>query len=136
MKNFQGRFEGKDDYSVNYGYREDDYGKFMFNEPLEENIELGYVISVHKAQGSEFNKVYLILPKKSSSLLSMELLYTAVTRAQKHLTIFVQDDVSTFIELTGQMQKSAPADRNEKKFLKMLQRTTVNKKIQRWTVSS
>ncbi len=100
LKNFQVKFERRDDYSVNYGYRQDDYGKAMFYEPIDENIELGYVISVHKAQGSEFNKVYLILPKKSSSLLSMELLYTAVTRAQKHLTIFVQDDISNLIELT------------------------------------
>ena len=106
LKNFQVRFERKDEYSINYGFREDDYGKFMFNEPVDENIELGYVISVHKAQGSEFNKVYLILPKKSSSLLSMELLYTAVTRAQKHLTIFVQDDISTLIELT-KIEKSS-----------------------------
>ena len=32
--------------------------------------------------------------------MSMELLYTAVTRAQKHLTIFAQEDVTTFIELS------------------------------------
>ena len=68
----------------------------MFNEPIEENLELGYVISIHKAQGSEFNRVYLILPKRNSRLLSMELMYTAITRAKHHLTIFAQTDVSTF----------------------------------------
>jgi hypothetical protein len=100
LKNFQVKFDRRNDFNINYGFRKDDYGKIIFNEPIEENIELGYVISVHKAQGSEFNRVYFILPKKSSPLLSMELLYTAVTRAQKHLTIFVQEDVSTFIELS------------------------------------
>jgi exodeoxyribonuclease V alpha subunit len=100
LKNFQVKFDRRNDYNVNYGYREENYGKTMFNEPVEENIELGYVISVHKAQGSEFNRVYFILPKKSSPLLSMELLYTAITRAQKHLTIFAQDDVTTFLELS------------------------------------
>ncbi len=100
LQKFQVKFERRDEYSVNYGYLEGYDKKPMFYEPIDENIELGYVVSVHKAQGSEFNKVYLIIPKKSSSLLSMELLYTAVTRAQKHLTIFVQDDISTLIELT------------------------------------
>jgi len=100
LQKFQVKFERRDRYSVNYGYLEGYDKKPIFYEPIEENIELGYMISVHKAQGSEFNKVYLILPKKSSSLLSMELIYTAITRAQNHLTVFVQEDVSTFIGLT------------------------------------
>jgi len=100
LKNFQVKFNRRNDFNINYGFRKDDYGRIMFHEPVEENIELGYVISVHKAQGSEFNRVYCILPKKSSPLMSMELLYTAVTRAQKHLTIFAQEDVTTFIGLS------------------------------------
>ncbi|KSV16608.1 exonuclease [Dehalococcoides mccartyi] len=103
LRNFQVKFDRRDDYSVNYGYRADESHNppwTMFNEPVEENLELGYVISVHKAQGSEFKRVYLILPKRSSALLSMELLYTAITRAQKHLTIFAQQDITTFIELS------------------------------------
>ncbi|KAA9331147.1 ATP-dependent DNA helicase [Adhaeribacter soli] len=100
LQKFHVKFERRDDYSVNYGYLEGYDNKPMFYEPVDENLELGYVISVHKAQGSEFNRTYLVLPKKKSSLLSMELLYTAITRAQTHLTIFAQDDVSTFIELS------------------------------------
>ncbi|RYY77935.1 MAG: exonuclease [Moraxellaceae bacterium] len=100
LKNFQVKFDRRDNYNVNYGFRKDNYDKVMFNEPVEENLALGYVISVHKAQGSEFNRVYFILPKKSSQLLSMELLYTAITRAQRHLTIFAQQDVTTFTELS------------------------------------
>lgn len=99
LKCFQVKLDRRNDFNINYGFRKDNYGKTMFNEPVEENIELGYVISVHKAQGSEFNRVYFILPKKHSQLLSMELLYTAITRAQKHLTIFAQEDVTTFFDL-------------------------------------
>jgi exodeoxyribonuclease V alpha subunit len=100
LRSFQVNFERRESFAVNYGFRKDNYGHFMFSEPVEENLELGYVISVHKAQGSEFNRVYFILPKKSSPLLSMELLYTAITRAQTHLTIFAQEDVTTFVELS------------------------------------
>ena len=63
-------------------------------------MNLGYAISVHKAQGSEFERVYFILPHKINSILSMELLYTALTRAKKHITIFAQNDISTFLSLT------------------------------------
>ncbi len=100
LKKFQVKFERRDEYSVNYGYLEGYDYKPMFYEPVDENLELGYVISVHKAQGSEFNRVYLVLPKRNSSLISMELFYTAITRAQKSLTIFAQEDVTTFIDLT------------------------------------
>jgi ATP-dependent exoDNAse (exonuclease V) alpha subunit len=100
LKNFQVKFDRRTEHHINYGFRKDNYDRVMFNEPVEENLELGYAISIHKAQGSEFNRVYLILPKRSSPLMSMELLYTGITRAQKHLTVFVQEDVSTFIELS------------------------------------
>jgi len=67
---------------------------------VENNIELGYAISVHKAQGSEFERVYFILPKNKQTLLSTELLYTGITRAQKHLTIFVEGDFTTLLTMT------------------------------------
>ncbi len=41
-----------------------------------------YFLTVHKSQGSEFNNVNLLLPAKETSLLSKELLYTAITRAR------------------------------------------------------
>jgi superfamily I DNA/RNA helicase len=72
---FSVKFKGKEHYSVGYGTDKR-------SKPLE-NLELAYAISVHKSQGSEFDIVYAIIPKRKSALLSMELLYTAVTRAQK-----------------------------------------------------
>lgn len=66
---------------------------------VEQNLELAYTISVHKAQGSEFERVYFVLPKNKKSLLSTELLYTGITRAQKHLTLFVEEDISPFLSL-------------------------------------
>ena len=40
-------------------------------------------MTVHKAQGSEFEDVLVILPDRPGRVLSRELLYTAVTRAAK-----------------------------------------------------
>jgi exodeoxyribonuclease V alpha subunit len=56
----------------------------------EENFDLAYAISVHKSQGSDFKNVFLIVPRKES-LLSKELLYTALTRSKFRLFIFVQE---------------------------------------------
>ena len=102
IKRFQVVFDRKENYWVGFGSMlgKDENDKWLDEEKPEENLELGYVISVHKAQGSEFERVYFILPKKSSGLLSMELIYTAITRAQKHLTILAQEDISTFLALS------------------------------------
>jgi hypothetical protein len=55
----------------------------------DENFELAYAITVHKAQGSGFDHTFFILPKKLG-LLSRELVYTALTRSKKSITLFLQ----------------------------------------------
>lgn len=92
------KFKGKEHHVVNYGKSE--YKGRTFNEKPLDNLELAYAISVHKAQGSEFDTVYLVLPKKKSMTLSMELLYTAVTRAQQKLVLFIEGNISTIQSLT------------------------------------
>jgi exodeoxyribonuclease V alpha subunit len=49
--------------------------------------EPAFAMSVHKSQGSEFDDVVLVLPRPGSPLLSRELVYTAVTRARRRVTI-------------------------------------------------
>ena len=50
-------------------------------------------MTVHKSQGSELDEVTLVLPDKVARVLTRELLYTAVTRARKRVTIFGTPDV-------------------------------------------
>ena len=50
--------------------------------------ETAFAMTVHKSQGSEFNRVLLVLPGQRSPLLTRELLYTAVSRARQSLKIF------------------------------------------------
>jgi exodeoxyribonuclease V alpha subunit len=47
----------------------------------------GWAITVHRAQGSEFPAVVVVLPPEASGMLSRPLVYTALTRAQLHLSI-------------------------------------------------
>jgi exodeoxyribonuclease V alpha subunit len=49
--------------------------------------ESAFATTVHKAQGSEFDHVLLLLPAKPNRVVTRELLYTAVTRARSGVTI-------------------------------------------------
>jgi exodeoxyribonuclease V alpha subunit len=45
-------------------------------------VETLYAMTIHKSQGSQFGEVVVVLPDESSPILTRELLYTAVTRAE------------------------------------------------------
>ena len=47
--------------------------------------ETVYAMTVHKSQGSEFDRVLIILPDRESPVLTRELLYTAISRARRRL---------------------------------------------------
>jgi exodeoxyribonuclease V alpha subunit len=55
-------------------------------------VETVYAMTVHKSQGSEFERVTLLLPPPTSRLLTRELLYTAVTRAKQALLVVGTED--------------------------------------------
>jgi exodeoxyribonuclease V alpha subunit len=55
--------------------------------------ETAYALSVHKSQGSEFAEVALVLPSRPSPLLTRELIYTAVTRARRRVTVYGSEAV-------------------------------------------
>ena len=55
--------------------------------------ETVYAMTVHKSQGSEFNHVILILPDHDIPLLTIELIYTAITRAKKKFTLISSAEV-------------------------------------------
>ena len=60
------------------------------------NAETVFAMTIHKSQGSEYNKVVVVLPEnKEIALLTRELLYTAITRAKEKAIIFA--DETTFL---------------------------------------
>ena len=68
------------------------YSYYLGGSECEQNLELGYVLSVHKSQGSQFTNTIFILPAEESDFLSRELLYTALTRAQGKLYLLLEKD--------------------------------------------
>jgi exodeoxyribonuclease V alpha subunit len=56
-------------------------------EEIFDTIELCYATTIHKAQGSEFDSVAIVIPTRSLPILTRELLYTAVSRARKSVIL-------------------------------------------------
>ncbi len=76
------------EFSSQPGFKYDYTGK-DFSEEANPALELAYALTVHKAQGSEFGTVILVLPNPCR-LLSRELLYTALTRQRERVIILHQ----------------------------------------------
>jgi exodeoxyribonuclease V alpha subunit len=51
------------------------------------DVQTVHAMSVHRSQGSQFERVTLVLPPEGSPLLTRELVYTAITRAEQHVRI-------------------------------------------------
>lgn len=94
-------------------------------------LELAYALTVHKTQGSEFGKTFLVIPNPCR-LLSREMLYTAITRQKEKVVVLFQGELSDLHRfsldsasevkrrLTNLFQQSAPVeidDGGRKRFL-------------------
>jgi exodeoxyribonuclease V alpha subunit len=58
-----------------------------------DQAEPAWSLTIHKSQGSEYDNVVISLPDYDSPLMTRELLYTAVTRAKKRVTIIGSDQL-------------------------------------------
>ncbi|ALL71301.1 RecD-like DNA helicase YrrC (plasmid) [Paraburkholderia caribensis MBA4] len=67
----------------------DDGNVRKFDARFLESIELGYALTVHKSQGSQWKRVVVCLPS-SSRMIDRSLVYTAVTRAQQEVILLGQ----------------------------------------------
>ena len=72
-----------------------------FSEERDADLELAYALTVHKAQGSEFKTVLLVLPE-SNYMLSRELIYTALTRQTRKLVILLQGSVGDLLRISSE----------------------------------
>ena len=76
---------------------------YAFSE-LDE-LEHAYAITIHKAQGSEFDVVVLVIPQASNMLLTRNLLYTALTRAKKLLIVIGNRNLIDFMVKNSEIKK-------------------------------
>lgn len=71
--------------------------EYLINTSAEvNNLLFGYALTIHKSQGSQWEKVYCIFHNSHNRNLQRELLYTSITRAQKELYVICEPE--TFIQ--------------------------------------
>ena len=63
------------------------------NPYLLKSYEKSFCMTVHKSQGSEFENVIFVLPNEDSRVLTKELIYTALTRAKKNITVIGSKEI-------------------------------------------
>jgi len=69
-------------------------GKLRKFHPLRlPEHETVYAMTVHKSQGSEFNRIALILPDRPSPVLTRELVYTGITRARESVILYSTEEI-------------------------------------------
>ena len=95
-----------------------------FRQGVESELELAYAITVHRAQGSDFGTVFLIIPQSASSL-SRELIYTGLTRFRSKLVLLIEKDIEPLLRLR-RPEYSHTKTRNTNMFVLSLRPTGVN----------
>lgn len=56
-------------------------------------FQLAYAVSIHKAQGLEYDSVKVIIPRSNSEKITHGIFYTAITRAKKKLKIYWSSEI-------------------------------------------
>ncbi|MCW2769738.1 MAG: recD, partial [Aeromicrobium sp.] len=74
-------------------------------------VQTAYAMTVHRSQGSQFEHVTVLLPGDESRLLTRELLYTALTRAQTTVTLIGSEDAVRRAIATRVLRASGLAER-------------------------
>lgn len=89
--------------------------KFIETYP-QRQIDLAYALTVHKAQGSEYDHVAYLMNRSLSWMLSREHYYTAVTRARESVTVFTDmQSQATALRMTEEVRMKRAAQQAEKK---------------------
>lgn len=94
---YQELYNGDTGYLVRHLKQDiQDYAIFTSGKKIEAALlpryQYAYALSVHKSQGSEYDEVLLFLPEGAEHF-GKEVLYTAVTRAKKSVTIFAKKGI-------------------------------------------
>ena len=100
-----GRIEkiDEEDKQIKVKYDDGKIAWYTFSEL--DQMEHSYAITIHKAQGSEFDVVILVVSPSSSMLLTRNLLYTALTRAKKLLVVLGSDRIIDFMVQNADLRK-------------------------------
>ena len=73
-------------------------------------FQLAYAVSIHKAQGLEYDSVKVIIPRSNSEKITHGIFYTAITRAKKKLKIYWSSEIMK--EIVGSFKEEESTQRS------------------------
>jgi len=85
--------------------------KWVLATRLPKSIETAFVLTIHKSQGSEFTHTAVVLDEAAKNLLSKELLYTAITRAKKVVSVLADQEAFVQALTIKTIRKSGVLDK-------------------------
>lgn len=85
-------FENHGDESGAVGFIEVNGKKILVMPDLLNKLDLGYAITIHKSQGSEWPTCFVMLPGEAKNMIDQTLVYTAITRSTERL-VMMGDEV-------------------------------------------
>ncbi|MET0799105.1 MAG: ATP-binding domain-containing protein, partial [Rhodococcus sp. (in: high G+C Gram-positive bacteria)] len=62
-------------------------GHVLIHPNVLSAVQTVYAMTIHRSQGSQYDTVSVLLPAEASTLLTRELLYTAITRARSRVRV-------------------------------------------------
>ena len=74
-------------------------------------FQVAYAVSIHKAQGLEYNSVKIVITKEVEEMITHNIFYTAITRAKEKLKIYWSPETEKTV-LEGLSKKSYNKDAN------------------------
>ncbi|MEX5300611.1 AAA family ATPase [Kocuria sabuli] len=84
--------------NVEYSSQPEAQYSYWATDGEDAKLELAWAVTVHKSQGSEFAKTFLVLPTRAN--VSRELMYTALTRQRQRVVILHEGTLADLRELT------------------------------------
>ncbi|MPW45710.1 exodeoxyribonuclease V subunit alpha [Acinetobacter guerrae] len=84
---------------------------------LPKNIQTAFALTIHKSQGSEFAHTMVVFDHSAEKLLSQELIYTAITRAKKAVSLLIDRQAWVKALTVKTTRKSGLIRKINKKFL-------------------
>lgn len=107
----RGKIIDADEYGLEVHLYNNNKNVYISTAELSD-ISLAYALTIHKSQGSEYDNVLIILTNDSINMLNKNLLYTAITRAKKTVTI-----IETKGALSSAIKRPAPKRYTRLKYL-------------------
>ena len=81
-------------------------------------FQISYAMSIHKAQGLEFDSVKIVITKEADELINKNIFYTAITRTKKNLKIYWEPEVANYV--LGNLEKETNSNKVDISILKQL----------------